>query len=70
MNDPLQQRMLERADADGLPASHPLRVLSQSLEEATIGYFSEPPTHTVAQFVGSWARAHTAWCQYTGETWV
>ncbi len=40
---------------------------ASALEEATAGFFGEPQTKTVKQFLGSWARARMLWCDCTGE---
>lgn len=65
----LGQAMIARADADadGLPADHPLRVMAEALERAAAGRASEPPTVQAPDFLGAWARARRAWCDYTGE---
>ena len=64
---PLVEKMLARADHDALPSDHPLRELALNLEQAASGFFAEPQTVKVAQFVGCWARARRAWCEYSGE---
>lgn len=64
----LPSRMRARADADGLPADHELRTLADALDAAVVGFFGEPQTVPVARFVGSWARARTVWCAYSGES--
>lgn len=63
----LAERMVQRADADELPADHPLRTLAAAYEAAETGFFAVDQTHNVAQFMGSWARARKAWCTYSGE---
>lgn len=63
----LSQRMRQRADADGLPAGHALRTQADALDQARAGYLAPQPTHNVKQFVGAWARARRAWCDYSGE---
>ena len=67
---PLVDRMLARADADNLPATHQLRTLSAALREATAGFYAEPQTVKVRAFMGCWARARRAWCDHTGESLV
>ena len=59
MSDDLPTRMRARADADGLPADHPLRVRADELDAAD----AENPR----QLLGRWARARRAWSDYTGE---
>lgn len=63
----LSDRMRERADADGLPADHALREHADKLDAAVDGFFGQPQTMKVAQFVGTWARCRRAWCEYSGE---
>lgn len=72
MSEPptLAQRMVARADADGLLPNHDLRDLAEKLEEATTGFFGATQTHTVKQFMGCYARARVAWCNYSGEPLV
>ena len=55
----LPDRMRARADADSLPADHPLRVRADELDAAD----AENPR----QLLGRWARARWAWSDYTGE---
>lgn len=64
----LATNMLARADADGLPADHHLRVLAHQFEAAAKGYFAAEQTIGVGAFMGAWARARRAWCAYTGES--
>ena len=63
----LSKKMRERADADALPFMHPLRTRADEFDAATSGYHADPPTKDVKQFMGAWARARRAWCDYTGE---
>lgn len=44
--------------------------LADKFEEATAGYYGEPQTVTVKQFMGAFARARMAWCAYSGEPLV
>lgn len=62
---PLATAMLARADQDGLPESHPLRVAAIAFEEAAHAYAQG--TLAVPSFLGTWARAEKAWATYTGE---
>lgn len=59
--DDLPTKMRARADADGLPADHPLRMRADELDAAD----AENPR----QLLGRWARARRAWSDYTGEEW-
>jgi len=66
----LSVRMRERADADKLPADHELRTHADKLDAAVDGFFGQPQTMQVAQFVGTWARCRRAWCNYSGESLI
>lgn len=57
--DDLPTKMRARADADGLPADHPLRVRADELDAADVS--------NTRQLLGRWARARRAWSDYTGE---
>lgn len=59
--------MTARADRDGLPPEHEMRVSAEIFAAAIKGYFGEPQTCAVKAFFGRWARARAAWCRYTGE---
>jgi hypothetical protein len=63
----LAEKMRLRADADKLPADHALRIKADAFEEACKGYYATPQTVTVGKFMGCWARARSAWCEYSGE---
>lgn len=63
----LAQRMRNRADADNLPADHPLRVQSVAFDKAYREYMFVPTTMPVAQFIGVWAKTRKVWCDYSGE---
>jgi hypothetical protein len=63
----LSLRMVARADTDNLPADHALRTLACDFTAAAKGFYSEPQTVNVAQFMRAWTRARRAWCLYTGE---
>lgn len=63
----LAKKMLARADADSLPADHALRLNAAAFEQAAAGFFGETQTVNVMQFMGHWARARRAWCDYSGE---
>jgi hypothetical protein len=63
----LSMRMRARADADGLPSTHPLRIAADKFDSATDGFFAKDQTVNVMQFMGHWSRARRAWCDYSGE---
>ena len=63
----LGAKMNARADYDGLPPSHELRVKAELFRVAALGYFGSPQACGAKQFLGAWARARKAWCNYTGE---
>lgn len=66
----LATRMRSRAEVDSLAADHPLRVLADKYDRAAEGFFSPEGTVKVEIFMGSWARARRAWCDYTGESLI
>lgn len=66
----LADKMRARADADALPADHELRTKAAAFDEAATGYYGQPQTKNVSQFMGAWARARKTWCDYTGEALV
>ena len=66
----LAEQMLARAEQDGLAEDHPLRVLGKAFSKACSGFYADPQTVTVKQFMGHWARARRAWCEYTGESLI
>lgn len=63
----LSDRMLARANKDKLPADHPLRMLAAQFNVAADGFYGDPQTVTIKQFMGYWARARRAWSDYSGE---
>ena len=63
----LCDRMRARADADGLHAGHVLRVRADRLQRAVDGWMAYPPTATIDEFLGAWARARKSWSEYSGE---
>lgn len=69
-NTKLAEEMIAKADADGLPDDHQLRTKALDFNEAIQGYFSDPQTCDIRKFIGCWARARRAWCDYTGEALV
>lgn len=44
-----------------------LREKADAFDVATDGNFANPPTHTVKQMLGAWARARRVHCECTGE---
>lgn len=63
----LNEQMTARADRDGLPAGHDLRLKAEAFKVAAAGYWSDPPTVSIKEFMGCWARARRAWSEYSGE---
>ena len=57
---PLAKQMVERAEMDGIPSDHPLRVYAEEIDEVT-------HDHGVKRLLGRWARARKAWSDYSGE---
>jgi hypothetical protein len=54
----------DRMRATGKPE---LIMLANNLDEATSGVYGDPQTCSVKTFLGCWARARRAWCEYSGE---
>jgi hypothetical protein len=67
MHTALANKMIARADVDGLPGDHEIRVLAQEFDEVAIGFYSDPQTCSVAKFMKHWTRARKAWCGISGE---
>ena len=44
--------------------------LADELDAATIGFFSEPQTVSVGEFMRCMIRARKAWCAATGESMI
>jgi len=63
----LAKKMHARAEADGLAPDHALRLRADEFDEAAVGYYAQPQTSSVKQFIGAWARARSAWSSYSGE---
>lgn len=57
----LGQKMIARADKDGLAKDHPLRVAAEGFNVAHADGAS------ARKLLGAWARARRIWCEYTGE---
>jgi len=66
----LGEKMIARADADGLPADHEMRIKGKAFSEAATGFYGHPQTVSVKQFMGCWARARRLWSEYSGEPLV
>jgi hypothetical protein len=62
-----RMRLLSRSRSD-LPENW--LALADSLDDATQGFFGEPQTVNVMQFMGHMARARKAWCAATGDPLV
>lgn len=60
----LPSRMIARADLDGLPATHPMRIRAAELDARLD---CEAPGWTAQNMIGAWARARHVWSNYTGE---
>lgn len=60
----LSQWMHALADKGHARAAE-LREKADAFDAASHGFIAEPPTHTVAQMVGSWARARRVYVECT-----
>ena len=67
---PLTTRIRARADVDGLPVDHELRTLSEAFEIANAGYWGDPQTVPVKNYMGAYARLKLTWHKYSGEPLV
>lgn len=67
--NPLAPRMRALAD-EGHPRAAELREKADDLEAKRDGFYGEPQTATVKQFVGAVARAKLLWSEITGEPLV
>lgn len=70
MDTNLAQRMIDRANKDGLSHDHELRVKAIDFEEAAQGFFAEEQTVSIKKFMACFARAKMAWCDYSGDTLI
>lgn len=66
----LGDKMIARADEDGLPADHDMRVKAKAFDDAAAGFYATPQTVEIRPFMGHYARARRAWCDYSGEPLV
>lgn len=67
MDTTLAKEMIARADADGLPQDHEIRMAAVAFEDAAQGYYSDPQTVSVKKYLGQWARTKKVWSAYTGK---
>ena len=65
MNAELPRRMIARADADGLPAEHAIRIAADHMTKVL-----DDPTVTIPVLIGTWAKTRKLWCAYSGEPLV
>lgn len=65
MND--ETPLGEKLRSTGLPEH---AELADKFEAAVQGFYGEPQTVTVVQFLGAFARARKAWCAHSGEPLV
>lgn len=65
----LWDRMRAYAAEHGEPREDWL-TLADKFEATANGFYGEPKTHDVKQFLGAFARARRAWCDVTGEALV
>lgn len=64
MSTELSAQMRRKADDDNLDCDHSLRLLADEFDEAAKAFAAEQCT--VREFMGAWARARKAWCEYSG----
>jgi hypothetical protein len=62
----LSELMHKLADS-GHPRAVELREKAAAFDAAANGAYAQPPTHTVQQMIGTWARAQRLYCECTGE---
>jgi hypothetical protein len=63
----LSQRMHALAATGHIKADE-LRSKADALDAAANGFYGEPQTVDVRQFMGAYARARLAWCDASGES--
>lgn len=64
----LDEKMIQRADRDGLAPDHVLRVRAKELQDIENEFLSASHDEGKAKrMLGAWARARRAWSEYTGE---
>lgn len=62
------RKLVEQRGSENLPEG--FLEAAERFNAAVEGFFSDPPTHTVKQFVGAFARARRLWCEATGESLI
>ena len=70
MNTDLAVNMVELADKHNLPDDHELRIKANEFAASFDGFVAKPQTCSVQKFMGAWARARRAWCDYTGDVLI
>jgi|GEM_PF-2020225 len=63
-----RMRRLHREGAEGLPENW--LELADKFDQASADFFHTPRKIEAKQFMGHFARARRAWCDYTGEPLV
>jgi hypothetical protein len=66
---PLGAKMRRLAD-EGHAQGEELRAHAEAFEAAVQGYYADPQTVSVKQFLGAFARARRLWCACSGEALV
>lgn len=66
-NTDLFEKMIAKSDSDGLPDDHDLRLKAKAFNDAAQGFCASEQTCDIKTFMGTWARARKAWCDYSGE---
>jgi len=64
----MDRSLSDRMRALDHPRSAELREHADKLDAATAGFYGDPQTVDVRQFMGAWARARKLWCSVTGES--
>lgn len=64
----LTRKMRALADAQGLPASHELRVRADDFERAVADFYAVPQRCSVKQFMKAWVGARRLYIAHTGGT--
>lgn len=66
----LSENMVNRANQDGLPEDHEIRLRAKEFDDAAIGFYGSPQTVNVKKFLGIYARTRRVWCEYSGDSLV
>lgn len=69
-NTDLAEKMMTRADADLLSTDHELRISATAFDKAAKGFYSDPQTCTIQNFMRCWVRARRIWSEYSGEKFI